>query len=323
MSKDAEALHAIAAALKTHARVGIICHVSPDPDTLGAAYAVAEALDQVGIACCVYCSDVIPGKYLELLAARFCVTEAEALDACDVILALDCGDMGRLGRAAQHVGEKPLYVIDHHESNPRYGTMNAVFPDAGSTCEVLGAFIEALGAVITPAMASDLYRGIVTDTGRFGFQSTTPESLRVAAGLMEAGADFEKIVRSEYRVRSLPRTRLLGAAIGTLQMHFDGRVAVMHVTRAMMAECEAVPAMTDGIVNYGVEIEGAQVGLLLTERPDGLWKVSLRSLDEVHINGVAVALGGGGHEHAAGCTLQGDLDSAVAQLLALVEQELA
>ncbi len=316
------ALLEIADAAAKKRSIALVCHISPDPDTLGAAFAVGEALRQTGKETAVFCADTIPEKYLKLSGGELVCRDLQRIREYEAVLALDCGDMGRMGKAADFIRkDQELWVIDHHGTNQGFGTVSAVFGNAASTCEELPPFICRLGADMTPSMANALYRGIITDTGRFSFSSTTPLSLRTAADLIEAGADYEEIARSEYRERTLPRTRLLGAALGTLQLCENNRIAWMYISQAMLTECGAVVSMTDGIVNYAVEIIGTDVGMLMTEKEDGVWKVSLRSMNGVQVDGIAKSFGGGGHAFAAGCTVNGTMESVSASILERLAKE--
>ena len=322
MNDNETQIKAIAEKLKQADTVGVVCHVSPDPDTLGAAFASAGALDQIGKSCYIFCDDNIPDKYLAMPGGRFYCKDLTLASSCDVILAVDCGDRQRLGCVADYIKEQPLLVIDHHGTNHGFGRLNAVFPQAGSVCEVMDQLIDALEVVLTKDMASALYMGILTDTGRFGFQSTTPQSLRAAARMMEAGADFEMIVREEYRTRSLARTRLLGEALRTLELTSNDQIAVMVVTRQMMEACGAADYMTDGIVNYAIEIQQVRVGALIRETGNDQWKVSLRSQDTFYVDDIAKSFGGGGHQYASGYTANGTLKTVRSVLMAALEERL-
>lgn len=293
--------------LREAQRVAVVSHVSPDGDTLGSGCALCEALRQMGKDVVYYCASALPENEAALPGADAITDDAAQVDGVDVVVAVDCADAGRMGAAADHVRDTPLVVIDHHGSNPAFGTVNYIRPDAGSTCEILYDLLLDMGVTMTVDMADCLYTGIITDTGRFTYEVTTPHSLRVAAALMELGCHYAAIAEREFRTRTCGKTRLIGAALGGMELTAGNRVAFLTVTQDMLSDTGAVNTDTEGLVNYGIEIDSVLASCMLYERLDGRWKVSLRGKGACLVDGVAVALGGGGHKYAAGVTLEGSL----------------
>lgn len=301
--------------LKNARRLAVVSHVSPDGDTLGSGCALMQALDQWNKDVVYYCANASPESEAALPGADRMTDDAALLDGVDAVVAVDCADAARMGEAAEHVGDKPLLVIDHHGSNPGFGTVNVVRPDAGSTCEILYDLLLEMGVEITQDMADCLYTGIVTDTGRFTYEVTTPHSLRAAADLMERGCHFTDIAEREFRTRTEAKTRLMGRVLSQMELVCGNRVAILTVTQDLLSETGAVNTDSEGLVNYGIEIDTVLASCMLYQRLDGRWKVSLRGKGPCLVDQVAVALGGGGHKYAAGVTLEGSLEQVREQLL--------
>ena len=183
--------------------------------------------------------------------------------------------------------------------------------------------MDRLRIPLTPSMAENLYVGITTDTGNFSYPSTDGRTLRAGAKCLDAGADPDEITRRMFRLRTVARTQLLGAAVSQMQLLDGGKVAIFKVSKLMLNEFGAANADCEGIVNYGTETEGVRAAALLREQTGGRVKASLRSLGEVDVSRVALMHGGGGHAAAAGCTLVGGLDECAAIIASELSDEIA
>ena len=299
--------------LNTEGEIVIACHRNPDGDTLGAGLAICLWLKAAGRAARVYCANAVPGLYGFLPGAK--QVSAEITD-CQLLIAVDTASPELLGPDAEKLLAQAARVIniDHHFTNTRYGQENFVFDTAASTAEAVAEALLATNQTITEDIADCLYTGIVTDTGRFGFDYTRPQSLRLAAELMERGAHFEQICSRIFRQRTLSKTRLLAQALTNLRLYGGGSVVLMAVSLAELAACGSSADEAENIVNYAVEIEGAEIGILLRETPSGKVKGSLRASGQVDVSALAGRFGGGGHKKAAGCTLEGPMELAEKQL---------
>lgn len=296
--------------VQTQGGILIACHRTPDGDTLGAGLAIFLWLKGLGKQVRLYCSDPVPGAYRFLPGAD--EVTAEWGGPYHVIVAVDCASVDRINSDAQALLSAALYVIniDHHATNPFYGSLNYVVARAGSTCELVAEMLFKSGQTVTKKIADCLYTGIATDTGQFAFDYTRPESLRMAALLMERGAAFEEICSRVFRQRTLSKTKVLAVALASLRLCGDGKIAVLSVPQSALRSAGATPDECENIVNYAVEIEGVEVGILLRETQNAEWKVSLRSSGAVNVAVIAASFGGGGHTKAAGCTLQGPPEAA-------------
>jgi phosphoesterase RecJ-like protein len=242
------------------------------------------------------------------------------------IVFLDCGNIDRMPVAfLQHPGRCVLN-IDHHHDNTRFGTFNLVVPGASCTAEIVFDLARELDAPLTPAIAEALYVGLVTDTGRFMYQNTSPAAHRMAAELIEAGVEVHTVYRHLYESLPLRRLLLHARALATATGSADGRVIVAHLTRADFEATGTDETDAEGIVDYLRAVDGVQVAVLVRELLDaaraGVRKVSLRATDgRVDVSRIARAHGGGGHRQAAGFSTSLSLEELVERLRAEVGKQ--
>jgi phosphoesterase RecJ-like protein len=218
----------------------------------------------------------------------------------------------------------PVVIIDHHHAHDDVGDVVYRDTNAAATGEVVVRLADELGLESLPeGSATPLYAAIVSDTGGFRYATTRPATLRLGARLVEAGADPWHVAYQLFERWEPARLRLLSAIIATIEMAFDGRVAIMRVTREMLDICGANDDMVEGMVNYARRVEGVEIGALLWEwqvptADDGhvATKISLRSRGNVDVSVIATALGGGGHRAAAATQLPITIDEAEERLRA-------
>src|ERR1700752_3686832 len=207
------------------------------------------------------------------------------------------------GEAA--LSRAPLVLdIDHHHDNTRFGDLNLIVADASSTGEVLRDVFAELDVELTPELAEPLYIALVTDTGRFQYANTTPKALRLAAELVEAGADIHEVVRQVYESVEFAKRKLLARALGRAEVLEGGRIVVSHLLRADFAEVGASEPYSEGLIDYLRAVEGAELAVFVREQlnsdAEG-HKCALRSaIDELDGSAIARRFGGGGHRQAAG-----------------------
>jgi phosphoesterase RecJ-like protein len=265
------------------------------------------ALEQLGKDSVMYLTgpSSLPGEYRFLELDELHRELPPDLDE-RTLLAVDCAQEGRLGSEADALlaGARSVVNIDHHHDNTRFGAVNLVVADASSTGEVLADLLRELGVRITPEIAEPLYTAIVTDTGRFQYANTTPKALRLAADLIDAGADAHKVFQVVYESVQFAKLKLLARALERAQVVEGGRVVVSHLLREDFAEVGAGEPYSEGIIDYLRAVEGAELAALIRELPKGsaaVRKVSLRSsVDEIDVSTIARLSGGGGHRQAAG-----------------------
>jgi bifunctional oligoribonuclease and PAP phosphatase NrnA len=299
-------LRAVAEALRSHDRFLVVTHENPDGDALGSLLAMKLALDGLGkdTEMYLYGEAPLPKEYgfMPLDGLR---RELPADASERVLVALDCANEQRLGPDPTALEQAPLTVnIDHHHDNSRFGDVNLVVADASSTGEVLRDVFDELGVELTPEIAEALYIAVVTDTGRFQYTNTTPKALRLAAELVEAGADVHRVFQGVYESVEFAKLKLLGRALERAQVYDGGRLVVSYLLRSDFTDLSVAEAFSEGIIDYLRAVEGADMAALIREPPrsDGpARRVSLRaSTDEIDVSAIARKSSGGGHRQAAG-----------------------
>ena len=313
-------IEAVADAIREHDRFLVTTHENPDGDALGSLLAMKLALDELGKDSLMYLGGEAPlpreYNWIPLAELRRQLPD----DARErTLLALDCANESRLGPDAEALLSAPLVVnIDHHHDNSRFGGINLVVADASSTGEVLRDVLDALGVRLTPDIAESLYIALVTDTGRFQYTNTTPRALRLAAELVEAGADVHKIFQGVYESVEFAKLKLLARALERAQIYEGGRLVISHLVRNDFKEVGAAEPYSEGIIDYLRAVEGADMAALIREPPrdDTIRRVSLRaSNDELDVSEIARRSGeGGGHRQAAGFSTEQSIDEIVETL---------
>jgi phosphoesterase RecJ-like protein len=282
-------------------------HENPDGDALGSLLATHWILQQLGKDSLMYMSPdefPLPWEYRSWTFDGLVGAPPEDV-AERTIVFLDCGNIDRM--PMDFLKQDGLHVlnIDHHHDNTHFGTVNLVVPDASCTAEIVYGLAKELGAEITPPIADALYVALVTDTGRFMYENTTPEAHRMAAELIEAGVAAHDVYRRLYEDLPFRRLLLLQRALASVERHDDGAITVAHLTKHDFEETGAVETDSEGIVDHVRAVEGTAVAVLVRELlaydREGMRKVSLRATDgRVDVSAIAREMGGGGHRQAAG-----------------------
>ncbi len=300
--------------------VALACHVNPDADALGAMLGLSAFLRRRGVVTvCSYGNEPleVPRWAALLPGSEELVPPSAFPEAPAVMVTCDCASfdrLGPLGSAASRAGE--VIWIDHHRSNDGSGTIRIVDGDASSTCELVVRLIEAMGGPLDRDVAICLYAGLVTDTGRFQYQATTPETLRVAAALREHDFDHAELVRALYEDQEPGALRLLGTALARMTEVPDAGVVWTYVTRTDFDDAGVGPAETDDLIDVLRTARGSDVAVVLKQQRDGRFKVSMRSRGAHDLAAVAAASGGGGHRLAAGYTSEHGPQDTIDELVA-------
>lgn len=309
----------IVTSLKTKDCFSIIAHVSPDGDAIGSSLALFNSLKQLGKTCRVFIDDKLPHKYSYLPGFESISSEATEREWGNVVV-LDCGDLDRCGSFKKMAEDAGLCInIDHHITNKAYGMLNLVLPDASSVGEILYDIIIDMGTEIDEDIAQCLYTSIASDTGGFRYSNTSPHTHYVAGELIKTGIDFSSISSRLFDEKSVTQSKLLAAVLGTLQIHFEGRVALLYLSREMLDNCGATDDDAEDFVNFARDIDSAEVGIMIKQKEDCSCRVSLRSKSKADVRKVAEAFSGGGHVRAAGCTINAPLNVAIDMLLKELE----
>lgn len=302
-------LGSAASFLKENDNFTILTHAHPDGDTLGSGIGLCLALRALGKKANVINNEEIPPKfrYLEIEPQEFEEKTVVAVDIADVTL---------MGNELKEKYEAKVDLsLDHHGSNRLFAKLNCVDSSAAAAAQIIFELVELLGVQITPQMANCFYTGISTDTGCFRYANVTPDTHRVAARLMECGADAAKINVKMFETKTRTYAALERLALDGMQFFYDGRCALITITREMFAESGSDENECDGIAAISRQIEGVLVGVTMRERRDGTYKASVRTHNPVDASAICARLGGGGHPNAAGCLLPGTREEATKLLI--------
>jgi bifunctional oligoribonuclease and PAP phosphatase NrnA len=298
-------LAAVVDALRSHDRFLATTHENPDGDALGSLLALTLGLRQLGkdIQMILGAQERVPAEYTSLPLDGL-LRELPDDAGERVLVCLDCASEHRLTATGLRERAPLVLDVDHHHDNTRFGDVNLIVADASSTSEIVADLLAELAVEITPEIAEALYIALVTDTGRFQYSNTTPKALRLAADLVEAGADVHRVFQRVYENVDFAKLKLLARVLERAQVHDGGRVVTSYLLRTDFAEVGAEEPYSEGLIDYLRSVEGAELVALIREPPreDGpSRRISLRSsADEVDVSRIARASGGGGHRQAAG-----------------------
>jgi len=305
-------------------------HENPDGDALGSLLGMHCVLQQIGKDSLMYMSPdefPLPYEYRDFTFDDMVGAPPDDIDE-RVVVFLDCGNIDRMPVDFLQRDGIHIVNIDHHHDNTRFGTVNLVSPQASCTAEIVFGLAAELGAEITPGIADALYVGLVTDTGKFMYENTTPAAHRMAADLIDAGIDPHVIYRRLYGDLPFRRLKLLSRALQRVARYDDGAITLATLTRADFEETDAPETDSEGIIDNLRSVEGTKVAVLvrelLADDRRGQSKVSLRATDgSVDVSIIARELGGGGHRQAAGASTELSLDELVELLRGQVAAQLS
>ncbi|GIP27335.1 phosphoesterase [Paenibacillus sp. J23TS9] len=303
----------------------VVSHIQPDGDAVSSTVGVGWLLSCLGKKFTLINEGPIPERMRFLLLSDQIVNmELEPPDRMfKHVICVDCADFGRVGQTAQYFEEDALILnIDHHPTNNGYGSATLIKPEAAATAEILYDLIQAFEFRWTTDIASAIYTGLLTDTGGFRYANTSPKVMRIASELLGYGVNGPELSENLLEAMTFPQMKVLVKALNTLQMTSDGKICWVHVTPEHMAETGAVNEDLEGIVNYPRNIHGVEVGILFKVIHENAVKVSLRSAGKVDVAALAQSFGGGGHVRAAGCRIEGSLETIIQQVVERVKSQL-
>jgi phosphoesterase RecJ-like protein len=294
----------------------VTSHARPDGDAVGSALACCQILRLMGKRAEVVLHDGVPRVYRALPFASE-VAQAERIGSgYDAVILLECDSVHRT--RIEGLENHFLISIDHHQSGKPFANVNWINPRAVATAEMIYRLAREAGVPISPEIATCLYTAVLTDTGGFMFKGTSEQTFSLARELVHAGADPARCAQNIYFAHSTAKMRLLGAALSNLQR--EGPLGWIWVTQAQMQEFGAREEDCEGLVNYVLSIHDVEVAAFFRELPDGRFRVSLRSKGQLNVATIAERFGGGGHECASGCAVNGPLAVATTQILSLLRR---
>ncbi len=306
-----DAIAAILDVFRTHDHFLITSHARPDGDAIGSSLAAMYLLQAMGKQAVVALADPVPRAFAGLPGADR-IVRTQPVMAAEVAVVLECDSVARTG--FDHLAAPVTINIDHHRSGANFASLNWIDASAAAVCAMLYDLATAAGVPISPAFATCLYTGLLTDTVRFTVPSLTSETFALAHQLVQLGADAAGVAEAVYLSVRPARLRVLATALAHFQI--DGPVAWTAVTLGEIEAARAEVEDCEDIVNHIIGVEGICAGAFLREMPGGCFRVSLRSKGKIDVAVVAERLGGGGHQNASGCTITGNLPEITAQLTA-------
>ncbi len=315
-------------ALRDANRFVLVTHENPDGDALGSLVAMRGVLAALGKDAVMLMSPQerpLPQEY-DFLPLDEIVTEIPADLAERTVVFLDCGNIDRNPLEAVRGGGGPLLNLDHHHDNTHFGTVDHVVPAASCTAEIVWDLMAGLGVRATRDVAEALYVGLVTDTGRFMYENTTPRAHEMAADLLATGVESQVVYRRLFEGQPEAKLRLLARALAALTRYDEGRLTLAWLTREDFRQTGAEESHTEGTIDHLRAVRGTKVAALVRERADepGRAKVSLRATDDsVDVSAIARAGGGGGHRQAAGFSTSLGREETVAFLREALAAQLA
>ncbi len=308
---EREGLHAVLAAIRAGKRFLVSAHARPDGDAIGSMLAMGGILHQMGKEAELVSCDGLPLIYHGLPCSRSIARRSVIEGDYDAVILLECDGIPR-SRLHGLEGRK-LINIDHHVSGQKFADVNWIEPEACAVAELVYDLALEAGVTITPEMATCLYAAVLTDTGSFCYDGTDSHTFELAANLVRHGAQPAAIAEQVYFSNPTSKMMLLGAALTNLRR--DGKLAWLSVSQDDMLRTRAAEEDCEGVVNYAIGIAGVETAVFLRELKDRRVRLSLRSKGRVDVARLAEEFGGGGHPHAAGCTLEGPMHIATNVIL--------
>jgi len=310
--------------IKDYSSFLVVSHVQPDGDAISSCSAMCWLLEQYGKQVTIINESELPGRLNYLYQydhiKQYSPTDTYPFDA---VIALDCADYKRIGDVSLLFTDNvPLLNIDHHPTNNEFGTVNIVRSDAAATVEIIYDLIDYAGHTPSLPCATALYTGLLTDTGGFRYSNTSPAVMELASKLLALGVSGYELADRLLEKMTLGRLKLLQASLARISFTEDLKIGWVAIMKDDLTSCGAVSEDLEGIVNYVLNVDGVEVGILFKQTETGAVKASLRSAGKVDVASVAQGFGGGGHVRAAGCKLEWEIDESIQRLVGAVRKAL-
>ena len=291
--------------LKSAKQIALFCHINPDCDTICSALALRSVLVKMGKSVDVYCDGELKSELKAIKGAE--VINVRTVDSYDTTVAVDCGDMGRVGKYGALFKRSPVKMcIDHHKQISSFADITCLDTASGATAELIYLIIQGLdSSLMDTDIATYLYTALVTDTGNFSFASTGPRTFQIASELMKLGVKNADISYIFFKEIQMPKFKLKGLAISKTEFFDNDTIGVMYFSQDDLAACGATSADTSNLVNEVLNVGSVRVAISITETHPRSYKVSIRTQGEVDASSIAGVFGGGGHHNAAGFMING------------------
>jgi phosphoesterase RecJ-like protein len=307
--------------LNLSGKILITTHKNPDGDAVGSIIGWYNYLKNLGKNVKVITRDRIPYFY-DFLPSVEKVENRESIDEYfDWTIITDVSEIKRTG--FEKIPSNRIIVIDHHITAKPFADFSIVEPEISSSCELSLEIMKLINKdMITYSVALPIFTGMVTDTGSFGYNNTSPETFRNAAFLVERGVNPYTVTTNLFERNRVSRLKLLDLVLRTLKFELNGKVAYITMYRKFLKEAGAFPEESEGFINYPRSIEGVEVAIFFKEIEENHWKVSLRSKGKIDVASISTAFGGGGHKMAAGFDCVGNLEEIKRELIKAIELSL-
>lgn len=295
----------------------ILTHRRPDGDAVGSAVALCLGLRQLGKDAWIWENPQFTARYADRLAG---LTRKDVPDE-SVIVAVDLASEGLLPMGGEAFAGKTRLCLDHHPSNTFYAGLTLVQPQCGGCGELIWDVLEAMGVLIDRPMAEAIYIAISTDTGCFRFANTTARTLHTAAKAVEHGAQIAPINRVWFEIKTRGRLLLEAKIMEHMEFYAEGRVAVCCLSQSLVEQLGVTEDDLDSISGFPRSIEGVDIGIMIRDSEPGKAKLSVRTAPGYNASAYCARLGGGGHQAAAGCAVEGSLEYGKQAILQVLREE--
>jgi bifunctional oligoribonuclease and PAP phosphatase NrnA len=314
-------LEEIVQILKSKSTIVIVGHTNPDSDAVNSSFALAYALKNMGKNVKVVLEEYNP-KYNISKGYKF-LYKGDISKLCfDLIVSVDTGSIERLGSMKDiYADAKESICIDHHVSNDYFGKYNYVIKDASSTSEIIYEIVKEL-VDVDANIGTCIYGGILTDTGGFRYESTSPKTLSIVSKLLELDINFTKIYNDLMVSKTIEEMKIYCKAVEKITFSNNEKISYTNLTKEDFDDCNANTQHLDGVVEFLLSVDTVEVGVLIYQKAANVVKVSMRS-KALDVNKIANSFGGGGHKLASGCILNNTIEEATKTILKAIERELS
>lgn len=288
--------------------IAIMAHETPDGDAIGSCLAMNAALKKLGKNPDVIIREV--PKVFDFMPGRDEIKKDTNVEKYDLAISLDCADLKRVDGSEYFENAKETIVIDHHGTNTMFGDINFVNPASPACCQILIGMFQYFNIEIDKELGACILTGIITDTGGFKYAGVTPETFEFTAELLEKGVNVSKIYKKVMDTKTKAYFELMKKITNRMEFLYDGKIAFTYLNNEDMKEANAEPGDHEGLVNIGRDIEGVEVSIFIRQKEDeeNTYKISMRSNEYVNVSDICMAFGGGGHERAAGASIEGTVE---------------
>ncbi len=295
--------------------IALFAHTNPDGDTVGSTIALCLGLKTLGIGVDIFCDSIL-GKKLSSFEDTNLISSEMSTKHYDLYVAVDCGDIFRLGEfAGMFDAQKETMTIDHH-GGECYSKYNCLYGYA-STCQMIFEILNCLNVQIDKTVATYLYMGLCTDTGNFANSNTDSASFAMASELLQCGADFQRVNRTFFKDMQLNELKLHARVLSRMRTFFDNQLILLYVHQKDLDEFDLDSTVTSGLVHYAFNVESAKVAVCVSEHSVDCYKVSMRGKN-FNVREVCQYFGGGGHIAASGCMIRGYFEDVIEQIVRVV-----